>query len=304
MGEQTSINAGKLLFWNKGFTASGVEDKDVVSLLQNEFEARGIGLTVKALANDTVGTMEAAAYRTPNATVGVIFGTGTNGAYIEKGSALTKWQGAPCDEMVVNTEWGNLDMTRYMNGHDVQIDGASSNPGRQTFEKMVSGMYLGDLVRVAILSPAVAAGFSIECRQSMSKALQPSGSFATAVMAACEADTSADLSAVERALGEAGVRGSTLRDRVLVREACVCVSTRAARLSAMSVVGLLDRLGEEKQTTVAVDGTVFECYPYFKERMEGCMEEMMGETHARQIDLVLAKDGSGIGAAIIAAIAE
>jgi hexokinase len=37
--------------------------------------------------------------------------------------------------------------------------------------------------------------------------------------------------------------------------------------------------------------------------MEFGVEMMMGKARASQIDLILAKDGSGVGAAIIAAIA-
>ena len=55
---------------------------------------------------------------------------------------------------------------------------------------------------------------------------------------------------------------------------------------------------------MAVDGTVFELYPFFKERMEFGLELLRGERLARSIELVLAKDGSGVGAAIIAAIAK
>ena len=112
---QTAINAGTLVMWNKGFTAAGVVGYDVVELLQTQLSSRGINLKVKALANDTVGTMEAAAYAYPDTTMGVILGTGTNAAYIEKGSKLGKWKGPPCDEMVINTEWGNLDMSSVMN---------------------------------------------------------------------------------------------------------------------------------------------------------------------------------------------
>ena len=110
---------------------SGVVGEDVVALLQEQFNTRGIQLEVRALANDTVGTMEAAAYKYPDTAMGVILGTGTNAAYIERGAKLTKWRGAPCDEMVINTEWGNLDMTSYMNKYDVAIDAASDTPGLQ-----------------------------------------------------------------------------------------------------------------------------------------------------------------------------
>ena len=68
-----------------------------------------------AIANDTVGTMETAAYKDGAATVGLILGTGTNAAYLEKSRRVPKWQGAPCEEMVINTEWGNLQMDNYRN---------------------------------------------------------------------------------------------------------------------------------------------------------------------------------------------
>ena len=47
----------------------------------------------------------------------------------------------------------------------------------------------------------------------------------------------------------------------------------------------------------------FECYPYFKERMEFGVELLLGRQRAKATELILAKDGSGVGAAIIAAIA-
>lgn len=58
-------------------------------------------------------------------------GTGTNAAYIEKASHVGKWAGAPCDEMVINTEWGNLHMARHHNRFDAAVDAASDNPGER-----------------------------------------------------------------------------------------------------------------------------------------------------------------------------
>ena len=80
--------------------------------------------------------------------------------------------------------------------------------------------------------------------------------------------SSPQLAKAAKALADAGLPASTVRDRVLLREACVNISTRAARLSAVGVVALLEQMDSDGATTVAVDGTVFECYPYFKERME------------------------------------
>lgn len=300
--EQTALNAGKLLVWNKGFGASGCLGEDVVALLQQQFESRGIELRVEALANDTVGTMEAAAYRRPDTAMGVILGTGTNACYVEKTANVTKWDGKPSDEMVLNTEWGNLQMAAFMNGYDRAVDAATTNPGLQTFEKMISGMYLGEICRVALLDPTVARGFSADARAGLKAAFGAKGSLESATLAAIEADTSPTLAEAERLLAGMGV-STTPRDRALLREACVCVSTRAARLSATAVGALLDHARMRDACTVAVDGTVFEKYPWFNERMEAGLVELLGPERADGIKLVLAKDGSGIGAAIIACLA-
>ena len=301
---QDSLNSGKLIVWNKEFTADGCVGEDVVKLLQTQFDKRGIALEVKALANDTVGTMEAAAYKYPQTAMGVILGTGTNAAYIEKTSKVGKWGGKASEEHVINTEWGNLDMASVMTVYDAGIDLASQNPTLQRFEKMISGMYLGELCRTSILSPEVLPAFSDEFKSSLQSTFGERMSMPTSLMSAIESDSSPRLAAAAEALSEAGLPRSTVRDRVLLREACVCISTRAARLSAVGIVSLLEQMGEGKEgATIAIDGTVFECYPYFKERMEFGVELLVGRENAKGIDLILAKDGSGVGSAIIAAIA-
>ena len=70
--------------------------------------------------------------------------------------------------MVVNTEWGafgdkgELDYVKTKWDEEVEehllgeykfrfkVDARSLNPGQQTFEKMISGMYMGELVNIFI----------------------------------------------------------------------------------------------------------------------------------------------------------
>ena len=117
---------------------------------------------VAALVNDTVGTLMSRSYTSPGKTstlLGAIFGTGTNGAYVEKLSKITKPLEGDYDsstgEMIVNTEWGSFDNQLAVlptTPYDVQLDKESVNPGIQMFEKRVSGMFLGEILRVVILS--------------------------------------------------------------------------------------------------------------------------------------------------------
>ena len=287
---QTAINAGTLVMWNKGFTAAGVVGHDVVELLQTQPVARhqpeGEGARERP-----VGTMEAAAYANPDTTMGVILGTGTNAAYIEKGSKLGKWKGPPCDEMVINTEWGNLDMSSVMNATDHFIDGASTNPGKQTFEKMVSGMYLGEICRVAVLSPEVLSGFSAGCQAELRAAFAGTGALKSALMSAIEADDTAELSTGRRAR-EAGVSSTTVRDRVLLRARRQHL-VGAARLSAMGVASLLQlqegtaRRGIRRRSPSTARSSAYRAL----ERMEA--DRRVRRRGGESVKLVLAKDGLG-----------
>jgi len=94
-----------------------------------------------------------------------------------------------------------------------------------------------------------------------------------------------------------GVARSSLEDRRLIKECCELVTIRAARLSAAAIGAVVSKTGRFN-CTAAVDGGVFEHIPNFKEEMQKALKELYP---ASDIDLKLTRDGSGIGAAIIAA---
>lgn len=122
---------------------------------------------------------------------------------------------------------------------------------------------------MTVLDSTVRRALSPDCAAGLAAAFSEKGSLPTATMAACEADKSADLAAVKSAMDAARIP-STYQDRVLFREACVCISTRAAKLSAMGIAALLamgpPAMSGKPGATIAVDGTVFEKYPWFKAR--------------------------------------
>ncbi len=300
---QSAIAAGTLVTWTKGFEARGVIGHDVVSLLKQALAGEGLlQIDVTALANDTVGTLMARSYGDPRCDMGVIIGTGTNACYFEKISKIKKWKGAAArsGEMIINIEWGNfnkLKTTRY----DRQLDRASDNPKRQILEKMVSGMYLGEVVRLVlkdlIRRKALFHG-------SVPRRLDKMGALKSEYVSVIESDRSASLSGVGSVLRQAGIRRSTTEDRRLVKDVCAIVSGRAARISAAAVAGVVTKMdaGLAKSHTVAFDGSVFEKHPRFSANMKNAFREIFGHK-AAHISPVLSKDGSGKGAAIIAAVA-
>ncbi|KAI9594554.1 hypothetical protein BDF19DRAFT_386347, partial [Syncephalis fuscata] len=88
---QTAIDRGTVMYWNKGFDLPDTVGKDVVQMLQSALHRRNLHVRVTAVVNDTVGCLLANAYRDPNTLVGVIFGTGTNAAFYARIPTITKW---------------------------------------------------------------------------------------------------------------------------------------------------------------------------------------------------------------------
>ena len=203
---QHGINSGTLIRWTKGFDIPEAVGKDVCALLQAELDELRLPVKVAALVNDTVGTLLARSYTSPDksgALLGGILGTGTNGAYVEKLSRIKKLvrqrkkrrsishgyknmglqmtsngQDEETEEraskedgydtssgvMIVNTEWGSFDngmRTLPNTPYDVALDAESNNPGIQMFEKRVSGMFLGEILRRAILALAEDPGLKL-----------------------------------------------------------------------------------------------------------------------------------------------
>ncbi|MGH0185832.1 UNVERIFIED_CONTAM: hypothetical protein FKN15_018836 [Acipenser sinensis] len=149
--QQNSLDEGILLKWTKGFKATGCEGEDVVRLLKDAIHRREeFDLDVVAVVNDTVGTMMTCGYEDPCCEVGLIVGTGSNTCYMEEMCNVELVDG---DEgrMCVNMEWGAFGDSGCLDDvrtpFDCAVDELSLNPGKQRFEKMISGMYLGEIVR-------------------------------------------------------------------------------------------------------------------------------------------------------------
>ena len=122
------------------------------------------GLKINALINDTTGCLLACAYKRPDCAISCILGTGTNASYVEDMSLCEMYEGERPQRrpaVVINTEWGafgntgSLDIVRTE--YDLKLDRDSLNPSKQVYEKLISGMYLGELVRL-ILVDAVEQG--------------------------------------------------------------------------------------------------------------------------------------------------
>lgn len=333
--QQLGINKGTLIRWTKGFDIPDAVGKDVCALLQAEIDKLHLPVKVAALVNDTVGTLMARSYTSQGksgALLGAIFGTGTNGAYVEKLANLKKPLQGDYDkstgDMVINTEWGSFDNQLSVLPNtpwDIALDKASVNPGIQMYEKRVSGMFLGEILRLSVvdlLKNQDVCFFRDENSNSNDwKSTTNIGSDSsiftqwgldTSIMSVAAADNTPELSTLRQELDSLlHVYSPAIDDARAFKAIAGAVARRSARLSAVAVAGIVLQSGqlknasEEEPIDIGVDGSLVEHYPYFRDMIYEALRttDGIGEEGAKKIRIGIAKDGSGVGAALIALVA-
>uniref|UniRef100_A0A7N4PJM2 Hexokinase-3 n=1 Tax=Sarcophilus harrisii TaxID=9305 RepID=A0A7N4PJM2_SARHA len=302
--KQLGLDQGILLNWTKGFKASDCEGQDVVSLLRAAIRRRqGVELNVVAIVNDTVGTMMSCGYEDPHCEVGLIVGTGTNACYMEE---LGNVCAVPGDRgrMCINMEWGafgddGLALQEFYTPFDLSVDQASINPGKQRYEKLISGMYLGEIVRQVLLH---LTHLRVLFGGQEFPSLQTKDIIKTKFLSEIESDLERWQ---VRAILEKLDLQADCEDALLVREVCQAVSRRAAQLCGAGVAAVVEKIRENRgldrlSVTVGVDGTLYKLHPHFSEQVKDAVRELAPQCCVR---FLLSEDGSGKGAALVSAVA-
>lgn len=100
---------------------------------------------------------------------------------------------------------------------------------------------------------------------------------------------------------------TSLKTRKVVVELCNIIATRGARLASAGILGVLKKMGRDtpreggEKTVVAMDGGLYEHYAKYRKCLENTLNELLGEETASSIVVEHSNDGSGIGAALLAA---
>ncbi|NWV74718.1 HXK2 protein, partial [Dasyornis broadbenti] len=302
--QQVGLDKALLLTWTKGFSASGCVGQDVVHLLREAAQRKGnSGLQVVALVNDTVGTMMACGYDDPKCEIGLIVGTGTNACYMEEMRNVGTVEGE-LGRMCINMEWGafgdNGCLDRILTHFDKVVDESTINPGKQRFEKLVSGMYLGEIVRQILM---VMTEKQLLFQGRSCTKLQTRNIFQTKFLSTIELNGLA-LRQIRAILQELELDAS-FEDSVLMRQVCQAVSLRAAQLCGAGLAAVVENMQEKRglthlTVTVGVDGTLYKLHPCFSKNLQNTLKELAPNCN---VSFLLSEDGSGKGAALVAAVA-
>ncbi|WP_347487627.1 hexokinase [Desulfoscipio sp. XC116] len=292
---QISVNRAILIKWTKEIQTSGVEGHDITEILQKALASKNLKQVIpQAIINDTVGTLLTSSYGDRHTDMGSICGTGHNTCYIEPNSPFT---GQP---MIINMESGNfneLPATDY----DMQLDKQSRIPGEQRLEKMIGGQYIGELTRIIIQD---------FINQNLLFASNRPQIFFTPYAIKAEdiagllADESPDLTDVAQWLKTTcQINNSLLEERITLRTIASIVIIRSIQIVAATYTGIIKHIDPhfENHHTIAIDGSLYELMPGYANKLYTTLKNIFKDK-SDLITIKLTKDGSGVGAAIAAAI--
>jgi hexokinase len=303
---QDRLDHGVLQTWTKGLDIKGVEGEDVAEQFQRAMNKRDIPVKLVALVNDTTGAMIASSYNDDKTIIGAIFGTGCNAAYMEDSGSIPKVSGQSDDTpMAINCEYGAFDNSNRVlprTKYDKTIDEKSPRPGEQTFEKMSAGLYLGEIYRLVMVD---LHGKGVIFKDQDIARLHEAYAIDTGFLSATENDESDKLSDTKQMFQNDLSINPTDAELQFLRRLAEIIAVRGARLCACGIAAIC-RKKEISKGHVAADGSVANKHPNFKKRWAQALGEILDWPEDKKedpISLTSAEDGSGIGAAVIVAMA-
>ena len=287
---------GKLLEWSKEVKAPEVIGQMIG---ENLLQAMGTPKKQIVLMNDTVSTLlagqAATAGKEYDTYLGFILGTGTNVCYIEKNSSITKTPGLNKKEnQIINIESGNFDKM-LRTDIDIAFDNTTKNPGRYSFEKMISGGYFGGLCTTALKAAANEDVFCAETKVNLKKVGEFSSEEVNKFVCGIDLKTNALTTTF---VAE--------EDAVAAAEIINALIQRSAKLTAASLAAVILKTGKakspEKPILMTIEGTTFYKMNNFRILFEAFLQGFLSGENKRYYEIVEVPNSSLIGAGIAALV--
>jgi hexokinase len=294
---QISRKSALLLHWSKEIDLASLQGQDVNALLAQALISKGLtNIEITALVNDTVATLLAGAYLNPNADIGSICGTGYNSCYVETQAGCSKGE-------IINIEAGGFNhKTLRENVFDIEVDIQSEIPGVYRLEKMVAGRYLGEILRLIFIY--LAKNQLVFTIRDFPEILNTPYTVSTGDLALLLAEeTNAETDHLLK--DKWGLVSFTANDLETISYMARCIVNRSADLIAGIFAGIIRYMDPDLQSphSIVIDGSLYEKLPGYSMRIEKNVNEALGNEHT-PVKLNFVKDGSGLGAAIAAAMSE
>eukprot|EP01071_Lankesteria_metandrocarpae_P001332 Lankesteria_metandrocarpae@DN1477_c0_g1_i2.p1 len=296
--EQTSLETARVLALGKELRTGEATDDPLLGCnpcakLNRAFEDLGMNCKVVAALNDTTGTLYAGTAVAPGiksakeiCSIGLILGTGMNCCYHEAAAHKYGFIGS-----VINTECGGFSKLP-LTDVDFEVDFHSAFPHHQPFEKLSSGLYLGEILRLTVLRVFKSdAPQRAWCPNSM-----PTDSCGGIF-------NSANLEVTKTTLKD--VWNWDASDEVcrIVESLIEQVFSRSAAVGAICVAGFVSRMvstGNSKKFHVGVDGSLYKLNSKYQVMLKNHVDNVL-DGKGVTVAFHTVADASGVGGAILAA---
>jgi len=339
--DQTSVSSGLVIHMGKGFHCSnGTVGQELGQLLIDSCKKRSLNVDMAAIVNDSSAALLSRAYVDPKTRMSLILGTGTNMAIHfpvheigqDKFGVRPEGWFEYAKHVIINTEMsmfggGVLPMTRW----DDILNRTHLRPDYQPLEYMITGRYLGEIVRLIIVEAVETAGLF---RGELPHSMREPYSFDTSIVAFLEEDSSISLAASAALLQKEHTFPSypSVEDLRFLRRICQVTSRRAAAYLATGIhsmwclrnevefptsttdplskgspaVTVVESDESAKNVSIACDGTVINKYPGFRDTCQSYLDQLSAHSHPGSVSairLAPAPEAAILGAAVAVAVA-
>ncbi|KII68179.1 Hexokinase [Thelohanellus kitauei] len=194
-------------------------------------------------------------------------------------------------------EWGSFgekgELNEYYTDVDVSVDQQSIIQRCQIFEKMVSGMYIGEIVRHLIIN---ISDHGIIFKGDLQTNMKKSNAFPTSLTSKVYRKD-----VFIRIFKKHFEYNLDDKQYQAILKVCKTVVKRAAGLVAAGLSALLIRINR-KFSCIAADGAVFKKHTTFLHYVKEYIEKILPKE--LEFDIITVEDGSGKGAALAASVVE
>jgi hexokinase len=289
---------GRVLYFSKEIKADEVAGNMIGENLNIAISSSGNGGKKNIiLLNDTVATLLAGRADVKGMSfdtyIGFILGTGTNCSYIELNNNITKTKDLdPAKSQIVNVESGGFGKAPQ-GKIDKDFDQSSNCPGMYTFEKMISGAYLGPLCLWTVRAAAEEGLLSKDSAENLKEIKEISTKDINDFMSDPEAKSGLLSSALQSAGEEGLATAYHLIDRLI---------ERAAKLTAINLSSVAIKSGKGQNpcrpVCIVAEGTTFYQLKSLKQRVEYYLKDYIVNEKGLFYEIINVENATLIGAAI------
>lgn len=304
--KQKTLNSSILLRWTKGFHCDDIIGQDIVKLLTESIKEKKLKVVVKSISNRTTGAFVATSWDHPDTSISLtVTRATTNACYLEQVQKVETFDQTKTKKpyIIINLEWSSFGDNGCLKDiktiYDEELDTLSENPGHETFDKIITGTYMGEIVRLVLSTLHKQGLFLSKSKDNSFKFQEPQAFLSIYVSLSQKSNYRGQYYYLRHVMNEMDVPESisTEEDLLTMRYVCECVSDRSAQLTAAGLAALIIKM-KRSEVVIAVDGLLYSFHQRYADTLKEYLNKLIGTKYIVKFEVC--EDGAGKGAALLA----